>query len=99
MTDVNIAVEMMSDAFLDRFDVALLVSADSDLVGPVYAVQRLFSEKRVIVAFPPGRSSYALKQTAHAFTSIGRNVLSKSVFPNQIVKPNGFVLHRPLEWY
>ena len=43
MTDVNISVEMMSDAFQDQFDVAFLVSADSDLVGPVKAVQRLFA--------------------------------------------------------
>jgi uncharacterized LabA/DUF88 family protein len=52
MTDVNIAVELMCDAFQDRLDMALLVSADSDLVGPVKAVRRLFPQKRVIVAFP-----------------------------------------------
>src|SRR5437870_225149 len=31
MTDVNIAVELMKDAFQDEFDTALLISADSDL--------------------------------------------------------------------
>ena len=30
MTDVNIAVQMLADAFEDRFDTALLISADSD---------------------------------------------------------------------
>ena len=30
MTDVNIATEMLSDAFTDQFDTALLISADSD---------------------------------------------------------------------
>jgi len=33
MTDVNIAVEMMTDAFQNRMDVILLLSEDSDLVG------------------------------------------------------------------
>jgi uncharacterized LabA/DUF88 family protein len=98
MTDVNISVELMSDAFQDQFDVALLVSADSDLVGPVKAVQRLFSHKQVVVAFPPGRSSKALKQAANAQIYVGRNVLAKSVFPDQVVKPDGYVLHRPTEW-
>jgi hypothetical protein len=98
MTDVNIATELMSDAFQDKFDIALLVSADSDLVGPVQAVKRLFSPKRIIVVFPPGRYSNALKRVAHAYTHIGRNVLSKSVFPNQITKPDGFVLQRPARW-
>jgi len=98
MTDVNISVELMSDAFQDQFDVALLVSADSDLVGPVKAVQRLFSHKRVVVAFPPGRSSKALKQAASAQIYIGRSVLAKSVFPDQVVKPDDYILRRPVEW-
>lgn len=45
MTDVNIAVELMSDAFQEHLDVALLVSADSDLVGPVKAIRELFPQK------------------------------------------------------
>jgi hypothetical protein len=52
----------------------------------------------VVVAFPPERISAALKAASHAHTFIGRNVLSKSVFPDQVVKPDGFVLQRPLEW-
>jgi uncharacterized LabA/DUF88 family protein len=54
MTDVNMATELLADAFQDEFDTALLVSADSDLVGPVQAIQQLFSRKRIVVAFPPG---------------------------------------------
>ena len=98
MTDVNIATELMSDAFQDEFDIALLVSADSDLVGPIRAVRRLFGKKRITVAFPPSRYSNALKRAANAYTHIGRNVLSKSVFPDQVVKPDGFVLARPVQW-
>ena len=98
MTDVNIATELMSDAFQDEFDIALLVSADSDLVGPVRAVRRLFNRKRIVVAFPPDRYSNALKHAADAYTHIGRNVLSKSVFPDQVTKPDGFVLKRPAQW-
>jgi uncharacterized LabA/DUF88 family protein len=98
MTDVNIATELMADAFQDAFDTALLVSADSDLVRPVQAVRRLFSRKRIVVVFPPGRHSNALKRAAHAYTHIGRNILSKSVFPDRITKPDGFVLQRPGRW-
>jgi len=35
MTDVNIAVELLTDAFQDEFDRAILISADSDLVATV----------------------------------------------------------------
>ena len=39
MTDVNIAAEMLTDAFQDKFDTALLVSADSDLSAPVSRIR------------------------------------------------------------
>ncbi len=98
MTDVNIAVELMSDAFQDQFDSALLLSADSDLVGPVETVRRLFPAKRVIAAFPPMRSSFALQQAANVTLHIGHNELAKSLFPDIVLKPDGVALHRPTKW-
>jgi uncharacterized LabA/DUF88 family protein len=98
MTDVNIAVEMMADAYQDRFDTSLLISADSDLTAPISAIRQLFPEKRVIVAFPPMRNSIQLQRTASAFIPIGRATIAKSVFPDRIQKADGYVLHRPIEW-
>lgn len=98
MTDVNIAVELMTDAFQDAFDTALLISADSDLSGPVAAVRRLFAAKRVVVAFPPGRYSTQLDGLSSASIHIGRATLAKSQLPATVTKPNGFVLARPSRW-
>lgn len=98
ITDVNIAVELLRDAFQDRFDVALLVSADGDLAGLLRTVRQLFGKKRFVVAFPPKRFSNALRDAASAHIRIGRNVVAKSVFPDQVVKPDGYILHRPAEW-
>ena len=98
MTDVNIAVELLTDVFQNRFDTALLVSADSDLVGPINSIERLFPGKKVVIIFPPARKSEALIRVAHAYSHIGPDKLSKSVFPDEIVKADGFVLRRPEEW-
>ena len=98
MTDVNIAVELMTDAFQDRFDTALLISADSDLTPPAAAVRRLFPSKRIVIAFPPNRSSLALKTVAHACFMIGRRRIAQSLFPPEVRKPDGFVLERPASW-
>jgi uncharacterized LabA/DUF88 family protein len=98
MTDVNISVELMSDAYQDRFDVAFLLSADSDLTGPIEAVRRLLN-KRVVVIFPPGRSSYSLKMSANAVLHVGHVELAKSLFPDEIIKPDGVVLRRPAPWH
>ena len=98
MTDVQIATEMLTDAFEDRLDVVLLVSGDSDLVPPVLTVRRLFPQKRVIAAFPPARTSARLTQAAHASFVIGRGILRRSQFPDHVTKPDGYVLKRPDRW-
>jgi uncharacterized LabA/DUF88 family protein len=99
MTDVIIAVELMSDAFMDLFDTAFIVSGDSDLVGPIKAVKTLFHHKKIVSAFPPNRVSKALMREAHAFFYIGRNTLAKSQFPDTITKPDGYVIKRPSKWF
>jgi uncharacterized LabA/DUF88 family protein len=98
MTDVNIAVQLLVDAFRDMFDEALLVSADSDLVGPVLAVRKLFPQKRVVAVFPPNRSSFHLRQAANACFTIGRRNLAKSQFPPEVRAASGLVFRRPPEW-
>jgi len=93
MTDVNIAVELMADAFQDRFDTAIVISADSDLSAPLYAVKRLFPAKRVVVAFPPNRFSIELTKVASAYLIIGRRQIAKSLFPPEVTKSgNSLVL-------
>ena len=98
MTDVNIAVELLGDAQDDAFDTAVIISGDSDLTPPVLATLNRYPEKRVIVAFPPARHSSQLEHAATAAFTIGRKKLKDSQLPEEIVKPDGFVLRRPTEW-
>jgi uncharacterized LabA/DUF88 family protein len=98
MTDVNIAVQMLTDAFQDGFDTALLISADSDLSGPVSAVRQLFPRKRVIVGFPPARRSLELQRRANGCFTIGRGKVASSLLPIKVVKPGGFTLECPDRW-
>lgn len=98
MTDVNIAVEILTDAYLDRYDMALLITGDSDLIPPINAVHGLFPNKRVFVAFPPNRHNISVDQAAKGSIIIGRKKLKDSQFPDEVTKNNGFVLTRPIEW-
>lgn len=98
MTDVNIAIELLSDAFDDRFDVALILSGDSDLTTPIRRIRQRFPHKRIIVAFPPKRYSNELKRCASGFFTIGEDKLRISQLPETITKPDGFTLTRPASW-
>jgi uncharacterized LabA/DUF88 family protein len=97
-TDVNLAVELLRDAFLDRFDTALLVSADADLCPAIAACREMFPAKRIVVAFPPHRSSGALRRAAHAYLYIGRDKLVRSTLPAQVRRIDGYILRRPAGW-
>ena len=98
MTDVRIATQMLMDAFNNAFDVALLISGDSDLKPPLESIRKQFSTKKLLVAFPPGRISNDLKQVAHAHFVIGRNKFRDAQMPDEITKPDGYVLQRPSSW-
>lgn len=98
MTDVNIAIQMMADAFDDAFDTALVISGDSDLTTPIQRIRERYPSKRVIIAFPPKRHSSELKRVANGHLTIGEDKLRASQFPEQLTKPDGFVLSRPTTW-
>jgi hypothetical protein len=89
---------MLVDAFQGAFDTAILVSADSDLTGPVAEIGRLFPSRLVKVAFPPGRFSLELQSMARVSFQIYEGKLRKSMLPDRITLPSGYVLQRPSEW-
>lgn len=97
-TDVNIAVQMLADAFDNVYDTALVFSGDSDLTTPIRYIRKRFKDKRIIVAFPPKRQSSELKRCANGFLSIGEDKLRDCQLPDAITNPSGFVLRRPDTW-
>ncbi len=98
MTDVNIAVFMISDAIDDLYDTAMLISGDSDLVPPIQYLHSKYLNKRVMVAFPPNRHNVSVKNVAKGSFIIGKQKLKQSQFPDNIRLNNGYLLQKPEEW-
>ncbi|MCK4920594.1 MAG: NYN domain-containing protein [Bacteroidales bacterium] len=98
MTDVNIATQMLIDAYQDKYDMAMLISGDSDLVPPIKAIHENFSNKRVFVAFPPKRHNNSVSLVAKGSMTIGRKKLMDSQFENDVSKYDGYVIKKPKEW-
>lgn len=98
MTDVNIAMQRLADAFDDHFDTALVISADSDLTTPVRQVRARFPAKRVIVAQPPGRNSVQLAGVATAAFTISETKVRQSQLPAAVTTASGYVIQRPAHW-
>ena len=99
MTDVNIATNILVDAYKDKYDMAMLISGDSDLVPPIKAVHENFSSKRVFVAFPPKRHNNTVAAVAKGSLTIGRKKLVESQLNTSIQKTSdGFILNKPVDW-
>ena len=98
MTDVNIATEMLQDAFLDKYDMAMLISGDSDLIPPIRAIHNNFKKKRVFVAFPPERFNSAISIESKGNMIIGKKNLKSSQFEDVVISVTGYPLKKPAEW-
>ena len=98
MTDVNIATQMIKDAFTNQFDIAILISGDSDLLPPLNAIKTYLPHKRIGIYFPPNRHSLHLQPAADFTGYIGKKKLGDAQMPDQLVKAGGFVLSRPPSW-
>ena len=95
-SDVNLAVHLLNDAWHDRYDVALVISNDSDLAEALHLVQSL--GKPVGVATRFDRPTSQLRQNSDFQRRITNTHLTKSQMPEKIKDSTGLVISRPAEW-
>ncbi len=112
-SDVNLATELLSDAFRNDFEAAVIISDDSDLISPIKAV-RQHMQLQVAVLNPQlefdsrGKKRYR-KDLAHAATAgkpetqwfyqhIDRSLLTTCQFPDPIVDKDGRPIRKPQTW-
>ena len=93
-TDVHIASRIVIDACENRFDRAILITADSDLSPALEIVKSRFLAKQIFVVAPPGRFNHARSlKTGYALTS-GR--LEQHLLPELAKDESGrLIFERP----
>ena len=97
-TDVNIALYLFRLASEDRYDTALLFSADSDLLPAIRAVRGSYGTKKVVAVIPIGGRAEAIKHEADGYMRMKEKHLKSSQFPDTITTSGGAKLHRPAIW-
>jgi uncharacterized LabA/DUF88 family protein len=82
-SDVNMALEMLNDAWLDSYDCAVVVSNDSDLAGSLKLIKT--QHRKTIGLITPGaparKTSKQLKNYADFMKSIRTHALECSQLP------------------
>lgn len=92
-SDVNLAVQLVADAYENRFDNAFVISRDSDLTSPLRFVRSRFPQKKLKVIAPPERMhSKELWAIATHRASITRTHLERCLLPQRLYDASGAVL-------
>ncbi len=97
-TDVNIALKLFQLAVQDRYDKAIIISGDTDLLPSVKAVQTTFPGKQIGVVLPIGRASEDFKKNADFNFKMKEHQLQNSRFPDTITLRDGTTLSCPPNW-
>ena len=96
-SDVNLAVHLVNDAWAKRFDVAVVVSNDSDLEEPIRIVKDELRKPVGLLCPHDGYPAAQLKAAATFVRHIRDNHLRASQFPSPILH-NGKQIVKPADW-
>ena len=105
-SDVNLGAHLLMDGFLNRYEAAIVITGDSDLVTPIQMVRRDL-RKPVGVLNPqrlsgpggrPERKSAGLQQAAAFYKNgVSWNQLIKAQFPSPLTDAHG-TFAKPPTW-
>lgn len=81
-SDVNLAVELVNDAWNDLYDLAVVVSNDSDLAGALSIVKR--RGRRVGVLVRGDAQVVSLRKVSHFQVTLSEGHLRRALLPHDI---------------
>jgi hypothetical protein len=89
-TDINLALAIIDDAYQDVFDVAFLVTADSDQAATARVLTERFPEKRLVSIVPPNMAaSKAIKTYAPLTVHLREFMIAECLFPQSATQVVG----------
>lgn len=99
-SDVNLATRLLIDGFKTDYEMAAIISNDSDLLGPIKAVRKELGLKAGVIN-PQKNESWALKKNATFYKSVDLtlqpNLLSQCQFPRTLKDTKGTIT-KPASW-
>jgi uncharacterized LabA/DUF88 family protein len=97
-TDVNIAIQLFKLSIEDKYDKAIIISGDSDLIPSIHAVRNTFPNKRIGVVIPIGRRADALKNACDFYMKMKEKHLSSAIMEHRIKINHNEYIEGPQDW-
>lgn len=95
-SDVNLATHLIHDAHNKDFDIAVLITNDSDLLEPMRIVREEIGLPVGIIN-PQKKPSFQLQSKASFIKSVRPWVLKSSQFPDHVIDTDG-TFSKPTNW-
>jgi hypothetical protein len=98
-TDVSIGINLLNDAYKQRYEKAYLVTRDSDLMPAVRMIRTEFPTKEIVAVAPPlmGHSN-DLITVCHSKQKISPDQVKACLLPEKLQHSDGTIIVRPLEY-
>jgi len=99
-TDVNIAVYLLTKAIENEYDIAMVISGDTDFETALKAIKGKFLNKELIIVVPDRKIAGSLRFLAgkrNCF-SLEEKHLKVSQLDDPIILPSGKKVTKPLNW-
>ncbi len=97
-SDVNLAVHLINDAWLDRFDCAVVISGDSDLAESMRLVKAHHPKKILGLLTSKRGTSKEMVKCADFTRLISTRALVNSQMPDPVVPADGNAITKPVDW-
>jgi hypothetical protein len=95
-SDVNLGVHLVRDAFTGAFDLAAVLTNDTDLVEPIRIVRRELGLP-VTLLTPTGQPAASLMAAATSVRHI-RPYVGPCQLPDPVTLPDGRTIRKPAHW-
>jgi uncharacterized LabA/DUF88 family protein len=98
-TDVRIATQIVADSYQKNCDIAIIVSADSDMIPAIELAKE--AKRKVFVYFPPNQYSNNLSSMGNGSPIQLQRYKARfkqAVLPDIVQLSNDFTLTIPVEW-
>jgi len=96
-SDVNLATYLLVDGFDGDYELAVIISNDSDLVEPIRVVKDKLGLQVGVLNPQPHTTSWALRNAASFYRPIRQGVLRASQFPPALQDAHGTIT-KPRKW-
>ncbi len=97
-SDVNLAVHLVNDAWSNHFDVALVLSQDTDLIEPLRMVSKGVGKLVGLVWLDGRRPDRGMANAASFVRHVGRADLIAAQFPARLERTTGTPVIKPRGW-